>query len=64
MKGKEIYPRYITILDYSTSNVCQYPIEIWNIDNETVEDLIESVGHRLKDCEWMVTNNDKIQYGN
>ena len=56
----DLTAKYITVLDFSTGDVCQYPIEIWNIDNETVENLIENLGHRLKDCEWMVHKNEPI----
>ena len=52
--------KYITVLDYSTGNVCQYQIGMWNIDNEAVENLIERLGHRLKDCEWMIHKNEAI----
>ena len=52
--------KYITVLDYSTGNVCQYQMGMWDIDNEAVENLIERLGHRLKDCEWMIHKNEAI----
>ena len=51
--------KYITVLDYETGIVFQYGISDvgtwnWNPENESCEDFLTNVGHRLKDCEWMV----------
>ena len=53
--------KYITVLDFEIGKVFQYEVmgKGWNPDNESIEDFLSSVGHRLKDCEWMV-HNDKL----
>ena len=53
--------KYITVLDFEVGKVFQYETmsKGWNPDYESIEDFLSSVGHRLKDCEWMV-HNDKL----
>ena len=57
--------KYITVLDYETGIVFQYGISDvgtwnWNPENESCEDFLTNVGHRLKDCEWMVHDSNEI----
>ena len=57
--------KYITVLDYETGIVFQYEISdvgTWNWipENESCEDFLTNVGHRLKDCSWMVHENNDI----
>ena len=57
--------KYITVLDFETGIVFQYGIGDvgtwnWNPDNESCEDFLTNVGHRLKDCSWMVHENNDI----
>ena len=51
----------ITVLDFEVGRVYQYKTmgEGWNPDSESVEDFLESVGHNLSNCEWMV-HKDKL----
>ena len=42
---------HLTILDFTTGDVDIYPIEY---DNEPdMYELLEELGHRANDCEWM-----------
>ena len=48
---------YITVLDFERGKVYQYEVmrqEGWNPDSESIEDFLNSVGHNLSNCEWMV----------
>jgi hypothetical protein len=54
---------YITVLDFEIGKVFQYEVmkqEGWNPDCESIEDFLSSVGHRLKDCEWMIHEDNEI----
>jgi hypothetical protein len=52
--------KYITVLDFEIGRVFQYKIgeKGWNPDQQeyhgSCEEFITNIGHRLKDCEWMV----------
>ena len=53
----------LTVLDFETGKVYQYEVmrqEGWNPDQESIEDFLSSVGHNLKNCEWMVHDNSEI----
>ena len=53
--------KYITILDFEVGKVFQYEVgKDWNPDYESIEGFLSSVGHRLKDCEWMVHSDPEI----
>ena len=53
--------KYITILDFEVGKVFQYEVgKDWNPDSESIENFLSSVGHRLKDCEWMVHSDPEI----
>ena len=63
--------KYIFILDFNDGKVYRYNItklgneeHEWNPDHESCEAFLLGAGHRLGDCEWMVTNNENIEYGN
>ena len=34
--------------------------EGWNPDSESIEDFLNSVGHNLSNCEWMVHSDSEI----
>ena len=47
----------ITVLDFEKGKVYQYEVmrqEGWNPDSESIEDFLESEGHNINNCEWMV----------
>jgi len=63
--------KYIFLLDFTDGKVYRYDISSlcnednkWNPDTESCEQFLELVGHKVDNCEWMVTNNNKIEYGN
>ena len=53
----------ITVLDFEIGKVFQYEVmrqEGWNPDAESIEEFLSSVGHNLKNCEWMVHDDSEI----
>ena len=50
----------ITVLDYTTGKVTQYDIEKWGIDEQRIEDFLDEIGHKVKDCHWMVHEDATI----
>ena len=63
--------KYIFVLDFDEGKVFKYNIRAlcheeneWNPDHESCEAFLLGAGHKLNDCEWMVTNNEDIEYGN
>lgn len=63
--------KYIFLLDFIDGKVYRYDISVlcrkeneWNPDTESCEKFLELVGHKVDNCEWMVTNKSKIEYGN
>ena len=68
----EIYAaRYIFLLDFTDGKVYRYDISSlcnasnqWNPDSESCEAFLYGAGHKINDCEWMVTSEKTIEYGN
>ena len=63
--------KYIFLLDFNDGKVYRYDISVlctkeneWNPDTESCESFLYGAGHKLNDCEWMVTNNKGIEFGN
>mgnify|MGYP006253262565 CR=1 FL=1 len=63
--------KYIFVLDFNDGKVYRYGIHMlcnkenkWNPDTESCESFLYGAGHKVNDCEWMVTNESKIEYGN
>ena len=56
--------KYITVLDFEDGEVYRYETMCkgWNPDSESIEDFLNSVGHNLANCEWMVHNDTEIAY--
>ena len=54
--------KYITVLDFEAGRVFQYKAKGkgWDSDSESIEDFLFSVGHRLKDCEWMIHEDGQV----
>ena len=53
--------KYITILDFEVGKIFQYEVgKDWNPYSESIENFLSGVGHRLKDCEWMVHSDPRI----
>ena len=60
--------KYIFLLDFNDGKVYRYDISVlctdenwWNPDTESCEAFLYGAGHKLGDCEWMVTNNKGIE---
>lgn len=76
IKNKEIVyadesAKYIFLLDFTDGKVYRYDISVlcteenkWNPDTESCEAFLYGAGHHINSCEWMVTNTNKIEYGN
>jgi len=63
----EHIPRFIFLLDFNDGNVYRYDISVlcneensWNPDSESCEAFLYGAGHKVNDCEWMVTTTSKI----
>ena len=63
--------KYIFLLDFNDGKVYRYDISSlcndenkWNPDSESCEAFLYGAGHKVNDCEWMVTSSKTIEYGN
>ena len=63
--------KYIFLLDFNDGKVYKYDISAlcndknkWNPDTDSCEAFLYGAGHKLASCEWMVTSEDNIKYGN
>ena len=63
--------KYIFLLDFTDGKVYRYDISSlcneenkWNPDSESCESFLYGAGHKVNDCEWMVTSEKNIEYGN
>ena len=63
--------KYIFVLDFTDGKVYRYSISIlcteeneWIPDSESCEAFLYGAGHKVNDCEWMVTSSKTIEYGN
>ena len=59
---------YIWVLDFTDGKVYRYDIDMewgWNPDSESCEDFLNEQGHKIQNCEWMITeqNNVEDEYG-
>jgi hypothetical protein len=63
--------KYIFLLDFNDGKVYRYDISLlcnenngWNPDSESCEAFLHGAGHKVSDCEWMVTSEKDIEYEN
>ena len=63
--------QYIFLLDFTDGKVYRYDISAlgneengWNPDSESCEAFLYGAGHKVNDCEWMVTSTKDITPGN
>ena len=63
--------KYIWLLDFNDGKVYRYDISAlcndenkWNPDTESCESFLYGAGHSVNDCEWMVTEQKNVEYGN
>ena len=59
---------YVWVLDFNDGNVYRYDISAlcnkengWNPDSESCEAFLYGAGHKVNDCEWMVTHRRDIK---
>ena len=71
MKLEAEHAKYIFLLDFNDGKVYKYDISAlcndknkWNPDTDSCEAFLYGAGHKLNSCEWMVTSEDNIKYGN
>ena len=53
---KNINMEYLTILDFNTGEVHIYPVQFEQ--EPDMDELLESLGHRANDCQWMFSNGN------
>ena len=60
--------KYIWVLDFNDGYVYRYDISSlcndenkWNPDSESCEAFLYGAGHKVNDCEWMVTSTKDIK---
>ena len=54
---------YITVLDFEAGRVFQYGMEELHLNKDEVvdhEEFLTNKGHNMKNCEWMVHENQQI----
>ncbi len=51
---------YIWVLDFTTGEVYRY--DTWNPDTEACEEFLDNAGHKIQNCEWMVTKNKDVNF--
>ena len=63
--------KYIWLLDFNDGKVYRYDISAlcndenkWNPDTESCESFLYGAGHQVNNCEWMVTEQKNVEYGN
>ena len=63
--------KYIFLLDFTDGKVYRYDISslcnesnAWNPDSESCEAFLYGAGHKVNDCEWMVTAEKTFEHGN
>ncbi len=63
--------KYIFLLDFTDGKVYRYDISAlcnkhnaWNPDSESCESFLYGAGHKVNDCEWMVTTEKTFEHGN
>lgn len=53
---------YLTVLDFTTGTTHIYKLyELQTPQDDQIEAHIESLGHKVSDCEWMLATNIKIE---
>ena len=54
--------KYITVLDFEVGRVFQYKLEepLVSFDICPYEEYIIEKGHKLKNCEWMIHDDNRV----
>ena len=71
LRSTQSYAKYIFLLDFNDGKVYRYDISSlcnesnnWNPDSESCESFLYGAGHKVNDCEWMVTSTKGVEFGN
>ena len=57
--------QYVFVFDYDEGNrVFRYDISDLDDNSEVIEAYLTGAGHRLKNCDWMVSKYKNIENGN
>ena len=57
--------QYVFVFDYDEGNrVFRYDISDLDGSSEVVEAYLNGAGHRLKNCDWMVSKHKNVEDGN
>ena len=54
------FEKYVTVLDFTNGEVMTYPINVFDMESEELEESITKMGHNLTNCEWMVHDEPPI----
>mgnify|MGYP001278986884 CR=1 FL=1 len=63
MKADKEGKYYLYVLDFEDGRAYRYHSENQNF-GESPEDFLKKAGHNIFQCEYMVTNNKYLEYGN
>ena len=63
--------KYVFVMDYTDGKAYRYNISSlcnkennWNPDSDSCEEFLHAAGHKLHNCEWMVTKYNDFINGN
>ena len=57
--------QYVFVFDYDEGNrVFRYDISDLDDNGEVIEAFLTGAGHRLKNCDWMVSKHKNVENGN
>ena len=63
--------KYLFLLDFTDGKVYRYDVSAlctevynWNPGTESCEMFLELAGHKVNNCEWMITSEEFIRRGN
>jgi len=68
-KGGEAIPyrqkaQWVFIMDYTDGKAYRYDVSDLADDSEVIEAFLHGAGHKLSNCEWMVTKHKDFINGN
>ena len=56
--------QWVFIMDYTDGKAYRYDVSDLANDNEVIEAFLHGAGHKLSNCEWMVTKYKDFVNGN
>ena len=61
---KNEIPMYLTVLDFNSGLVFLYGVEVNPTEGFDCEEYLDSVGHNVNDCHYMVHRSPDIERNN